>query len=292
MNRSAAIRVLGILIFTVCAVSVWSARRAQSGHFLVFATWDQAFMGIGKYEPGKGWISYQDFYDPPQPGDAFTIYTMAGEVAQVTNTDTSVPGFRGTSVEWAAHISPWYREGSGEPYALAVLGRSPLAADPARVLPLEDPDLVARVSSYLRKRKLDVPHPHLTQAFEVTLSSGGPRAVLVCAHSDASARRDDQPAAVYAVALLQVAQDGIWKDFPLAQQTSFKPAFRSIEEHERLYGRRDFYRFLSCLDINGDGRKEIVLYTAQEDFATQIDVFTFDGRRVKCRLTAFKHLYN
>ncbi len=249
-------------------------------------------MGIGKYERGKGWVPYQEFDDPPQPRDVFTIYTMDGNVGEVTNIEPHRFDPRSTPVEWEADITPWYREGSGEPYALAILGHSPVAADPARTLSPQEPELIARLVAYLRKRRLDVPTPNVTQAFEVTLSARGPKAILVCAHSDESALRDDMPAAVYALALLEIYEGGTWKDFPLAKETSYKPASRSIEDHERLNGQRNFYRFLSCLDIDGDGWKEIVLYDSKPGFGTQIEVHSYNGRRTKCLLSAFKHLYN
>src|SRR5262245_54698691 len=54
------------------------AGGAPAGRALGFATRDQLFMAIGKYEPGKGWYSYEGFTRPTQPGDVFTLYTMAG----------------------------------------------------------------------------------------------------------------------------------------------------------------------------------------------------------------------
>lgn len=264
----------------------------ETRYFLAFVTSDLVSMGIGKYEPAQGWASYQEFYEQPGPEDVFTLYTMAGKVAQVSNLEPYRPNPLGTAVEWTARIGHWYREDAGEPYALAVVGQPPLAADRAHALPLDDPELLDRMSAYLKKRKLNVPRPYLTQAYRVLLTPAGPQARLLCAHSDASALRDDQPSAVYAVALLQVADGGKWKNYPLVQQTSFKPASRSIDEHQRLYAQRDFYRFLSCLDIDGDGWKEIVLYIAKEGFGTQIEVYSFNGHRTRRRISAFKHLYN
>jgi hypothetical protein len=265
---------------------------SPDGVFLAFATWDQIFMGVGKYEPKTGWTDYHQFQIPYQPGQVFTLYRMDGEVAQVTDQDEFRNDPRHAPVEWSASIGRWYKEGKGEPFALAVPGVSPLKSEPARSLPLDDVELQKRVSDYLKKQYLHVDKPLLTQAYEVTLSSGGLKGILISAHSDASAMKDNKSGAVYAVILLQIPQDGQWKTFMLQQQKSFKPAFRSIDEQERLFGKRDFYRVIACLDINGDGWKEIVTYGAEERFGSEVDIFEFDGRRVNKLLAAFKHLYN
>jgi hypothetical protein len=138
---------------------------------------------------------------------------------------------------------------------------------------------------------LNVEKPSLTQVYQVDLDGDGQTETLLCAHSDMKALADDKEAYIYAVALLRIGVPGKEKTIALASETSRKPATRSIEEHEHLYGTRDYYRFISFHDIDGDGRKEIVLYRAKDD-ATQIDVFTFDGRHKKKVLSAYKAHYN
>ena len=54
---------------------------------------------------------------------------------------------------------------------------------------------------------------------------------------------------------------------------------------------RDFLRVLCAVDIDGDGWKEIVLYRARED-STNLEIFHFDGRRLKKVLAAEKIAYN
>jgi hypothetical protein len=77
----------------------------------------------------------------------------------------------------------------------------------------------------------------------------------------------------------------------LVSQTSFKPAGRTREAHEHLYGTHDFLRLIAAADIDGDGWKELVLYDAKDD-ATQIDIFSFNGRRLHRVLSAYKPNYN
>ena len=48
---------------------------------------------------------------------------------------------------------------------------------------------------------------------------------------------------------------------------------------------------LAAEDIDGDGWREMVL-TYQKDAAVQVDVFTFNGHRLKKVLSAYKPDYN
>lgn len=177
-----------------------------------------------------------------------------------------------------------------QPFALAVQGSWPDAGIEATEPGLNDPENVRIVSKFLKDHGLKVEAPLITEAYQADLEGSGRTERLICAHSDLKALRDDQPGAVYALALLHTPAPQE-KTIVLAGQYSYKPAGQSIEEHRRYHGPRDFYRFIAFHDIDGDGRKEIVLYRAKED-ATQVDVFIFDGRRARHVLTAYKPSYN
>ena len=60
-----------------------------------------------------------------------------------------------------------------------------------------------------------------------------------------------------------------------------------IQRHREVNGTLDFYRYVACMDLNGDGRPEIVLYRAQSD-ATVVDVFTWEGTRPAKVLSVYK----
>ncbi len=178
-----------------------------------------------------------------------------------------------------------------QPFALAVEGIWPDDSSPSMKLPLDNPSAVAAVSRYLNKKGLKVETPQLTQAYQVDLDGDGKMDFVVCAHSDSKAVKEDESAAIYAVSLVFWGTEGKQKITKLAAQYSCKPARRSIEEHERLYGTRDFYRIIAIHDIDGDGRQEVALYRAKDD-ATQIDIFTFKGHHRHKVLSAYKANYN
>ena len=96
---------------------------------------------------------------------------------------------------------------------------------------------------------------------------------------------------VYALALLWWNDHGKEKIFPLAAQTSHKPAGQSVEEHEKYHGKRHFLRVLCAVDVDGDGWKEIALYRARED-STQVSLFHFNGRALRKVLSAEKFAFN
>jgi hypothetical protein len=278
---------LSTLSLLLLAPSVLLA--ANSGHLLAFVIENRLTLAIGKFEPGHGWVQSTDYYSPPQPGDPFTLYTPAGKAAIVTIKESRSPVQDDTFAGWTAEISKW--DDTSTPFALAVAGSDPLTVSALEPLPLDSPELEAIVSKYLKTRGLRVDQPYLTQAFNVPLGREGENEVILMAHSDAKAMTTEGEAAVYAVALLLLKDHGKEKILSLASQTSFKPAGRTREEHEHLYGTRDYLRLVTALDLDGDGRPEIVLYDAKDD-ATQIDVFTFNGRRLRKVLSTYKPNYN
>jgi hypothetical protein len=275
------------LILSLAASTVLHA--ADSGRLLAFTVENRLTLAIGKFEPGHGWVESTDFYAPPQPGDAFTLYTPAGKVAMVTIQEKRGPLQDGTFADWTALVSGWDEHST--PFALAVAGSAPLADGSLEPISPDNPEYKAIVSKYLKSCGLHVDQPFLTQAFHIPLKEHVQDEVVLIAHSDQSAVSKDREADIYAVALLYWSDHGHARVLPLASQTSFKPAGRTREEHEHLYGTRDFLRLVAAVDIDGDGWKEIVLYDAKDD-ATQIDIFSFNGRHLKKVLSTYKPNYN
>lgn len=265
-----------------------TAQADAPARLLAFAVDNHLTLAIGKFEPGHGWVKSTDFYAPPQPGDRFTLYGPAGKAAEVAIADPRPAYPDGTFAGWSARVSAWDR--GALPFALAVAG-APLAADALEAIPPDNPDDEAIVARYLKSHGLRIDQPLLTQAYKIPREGPGQDAAVLLAHSDAGALSTEKEAAVYAVALLCWNDHGKGKVLPLASQTSFKPAGRTREAHEHLYGTRDFLRLLAVVDLDGDGWKEIVLYDAKDD-ATQIDVYSFNGRRARRVLSAYKPNYN
>jgi hypothetical protein len=260
-----------------------------AARLLAFASETRLAMMIGKYDPAHRWVPATDFYTPPEPGDVFTLYGISGVVAEVTITNKRTAYRDGVFATWNAKTSRW--DDRAVPYALAVSGHSPIPGTALEPIPLDNAEYREIVARYLKSRGLHVKEPLLTQAYNVPIEGHGRDEALLVAHSDASAVTDDKPADIYAVALLWWNDHGQEKLLPLASQTSHKPAGRSVEEQEGFYGKREFLRLLCAVDIDGDGWKEIVLYRAR-DAATHVDIFHFNGRRLRKVLSAEKAAYN
>ena len=239
--------------------------------------------------PGKGWVQATDSFKAPPPEAVFTLFGNTGKLGEVAGKDERSADAHWTPIEWRMRVERG--QTISQPFALAVQGSWPDDAVHAKELPLDDPATVLAMSKFLKKNGLKVEQPFLTQAYQADLNGDGVTETLVCAHSDMKALRDDQPADIYAVALVLSGPPGQEKNSRSGQQCSFKPASHTIDEHEHLYGTRDFYRIIAIHDIDGDGRPEIALYRAKAD-STQIDVFTFHKGRKKKVLSVFKFNYN
>jgi len=277
------------LTLTLMLAATTVLHAVDSGRLLAFAADNRLTLALGKFEPGHGWVQSVGFYAPPQSDDVFTLYTPAGKVAAVTIQEKRSPYRDGTFASWSAEVSAW--DNRSTPYALAVAGSAPLVDGALEPISADNPEYKAIVSKYLKSRGLHVDQPFLTQAFAIPQVNQGQDEAVLIAHSDAGAVSTEHEASVYAVALLRWNDHGKEKVLPLASQTSFKPAGRTREEHEHLYGTRDYLRLIAAVDIDGDGWKEIILYDAKDN-ATQLDVFTFNGRRLWRVLSAYKPNYN
>ena len=235
-----------------------------------------------------GWIQPADFYIAPQPGELFTLFGVSGKLGEVTIEEKRRPNPGETPIAWSAHID---REKTArQPYALAIQGSWPDSEASALELALDDPHAVHIAAEFLKRHGLRVEAPYLTQAYEVDLDGDGQPETVLCAHSDLKALTNDKPGDIYAMALVHRAGPGREKTIALASQISHKPAWQTTDEHKQFYGKRDFFRLVAFDDINGDGKREIVLYRAKEG-ATQVDVFTYDGRRVRQVLSSYKAHY-
>jgi hypothetical protein len=241
---------------------------------------------VGEYQPPQGWVEANDI-EAPKPGSVFTLFVPTGRIGEVKMLENRMPLHRTARVSWGVPISRW--DWSVYSYALGLEGRWPDPVRTARAVPLDDPMLVSAVSGYLKTRRLNVERPFLTEAWRIDLDGDGSVETLVCAHNDASAVKDDQAADIYALALLFTSQKPD-KPVVLAQQTSHKTSRQTMDQHEHYYRKRDFYRFLSFVDVTGNGKLEIAFYNAKDD-ATEISLFTFDGKSVSKVLSAYKPHY-
>ena len=207
------------ILFILLPALAFGEQAIPSNRLFALVSEGRISLAIGKFDPVRRWMSSTAFYDPPQPQDLLTIYDMKGKLGEVRITDLRRPLPEGTFGTWYPKISSL--KGMEQAPALAIAGPLPDLPSASEALPLE---VMPRLSlpDYLHSKGLQVPHPFLTQVFEVNLGAVSGKSLLLCAHSDQGALRDDVAAAVYAVALLQVRIKGKNKLFPLASQTSFK----------------------------------------------------------------------
>jgi signal peptidase I len=278
-----------LVMILILQIAGFAQTKDLRPRILVFAADNVLNMSIGEFVPGKGWIQSTDFYISPQPREVFTLFGVSGKLGAVTIEDKRRPNPDDPPITWSANVDRGAT--ARQPYALAVQGSWPDTETPARELALDDPHAVHIAADYLKQHGLTVESPYLTQAYEVDLDGDGQPEIVLCAHSDLKALKDGQAGDIYAVALVHRAGPGKEKTFTLASQVSHKPAWQTIDEHKRFYGKRDYFRVLAFHDIKGDGKREIVLYRAR-DGATQVDTFAYNGRGVRKVLSAFKHHYN
>jgi hypothetical protein len=277
--------VLAIVSSQGHAADLRALPAGRQARILALADDSRLTLPIGQWNPEKKWIQGTDFYSPPQPRDTISLFGVKGKLGEVMVSSDRRSYPNGTPADWRASVERGAT--NSQPLALAIQGSWPQTGSPNRELALDDPTSVRAVSDYLKDEGLDVPNPLLTGVYEVDLLGDGQKETLICAHSDPKDLRDDAKTVVYALALLHFGK----KTIALEKQAAFKRADLTIDEFERTHGKRDSFRFLAFHDIDGDGRKEIVIYRAK-DAATQIDVFTFDGRRARQVLSAYKHGYN
>lgn len=277
----ATVALLGAILLVPCS---FARPLPETSRFLAFVVSTRVLMPIGVYDQKTGWKPFDQVYVPYEQKDPFTLYGMGGKVAEVEIDDLIGRKPDDPPLNWSPSLTRW--NFSPNEYALGVAGRNTLVAGGGEELSKEDPELRKSVAEYLKRYFLKVPEPLITQAYRLPLNSRGEVYEFVCAHSDESKLKDQEPAQIYAVALVRRQGEKEWKT--LGKEVSRKPTKEPLEEHDRQVGRRAFYRFLAAVDITGDGAKEVVLYKAHPE-GTTIDVFERRAKTLKQVLSVFKH---
>jgi signal peptidase I len=254
---------------------------------LTFVSENWLTLSVGKYDPRHGWIQGTDFYKPPEPGDTVTLFGTSGKLGELVIQDDRRANPINTPADWGARVVRGATD--GQPFALAIAGSWPEVGGAVHI-PLDDPDVRRIAADFLKGRRLKVEAPLITGAYRMDLDGNGQTETLLCANSDLSALRDDAEGVVYAIALLHFKRGNDEKTVTLTAKTSIKPARRSMDAHEHLNGKPEFDRLIAFPDIQGDGHHEIVVYRALDE-ATEIEVFTFNGKRVRKVLDAYKPGY-
>jgi hypothetical protein len=234
---------------------------------------------VGTYiKSEKRWVSGYDFYAPFQPEAVVSLFDLGGKAGEVRVLSERRPDPSGVPKGWMAPIEKWTPSPGSEPYAMALKGSWPAPTHFPQAIPLDDSKALEIMRAALSAHRLEVPDPRMTQALRLNLTPDGTDYLLfLSAWSDPKTFQDGIAGARYTMSLLYRHARGRDKTFTLESQTSFKPAHRTVEEHEHFYGTADQDRFVTFVDLNGDGKNEMVLYVAHQHALT-VDVFTFDGK--------------
>jgi len=291
----------GVLaISLVCAASfLGSQASSQEDHpgaqpipgtvVLAYARDYQLEMLVGQYDPRtRRWYGNTYPFIPPRAEAPFTLFGVTGRLASVRLDDPYAAPADIDPWEWDANIKPWDRRVTR--VALALPGAWPDTERHAEVLPRNDPDAAAAVAAFLKGRGLDVPQPRVTQVLRVDLNGDGRTELLICANTDNAALTEAAPAAIYHLALLRLSIDGAPKTLPLRVAVSFKPAHRSVDEHQRYYGRAAFYQVLAITDVARDGQEQVAILNDDRNYGPEVDLYALTGHAVK-RLLATQMLF-
>lgn len=244
----------------------------------VVGTWIQ--MPIGKYLPGMGWRSAYTFYGTLQPQEHVTLFDLGGEVGDVRVAESHRPDPKEVPMAWDGPITSWTPSPGGDGYALGVQGPWPAPTVIPTQLPLDDSDSVRVMRDVLAKRGLTVDAPRITQAMRLPALPGRSGTMLfVTATSDEKALQDHVAGVRYTLIVLHREQARRITDDVLEGETSLKPDFRTIEEHNRLYGLPKTARLVAFVDVDGKGFPNVIA-SVTGDVTRQVDIFDWDGDHV------------
>ncbi len=268
-NRLMSPAASGLILFvgaTYAAplASKQTPRAAARPTALIGLLHPQSIWVIGAYDKKRGWQNDRSAYALFKQGMRFAVYKgrdSAGTVTIGKVRDGDVLG---------GHVAPTRERVKTTP-AVALLGASRPVVNRPRVQSLVNPIYQKAAAEPLRHGGLTVSRARLTQHLRVDLNGDGEEEVLLCAHSrsgigsDLSAVRND-----YSLAALRFVSEEKVKTVPLAIESHRRDRAEGTVAMSR-------HEILGCLDINGDGRMEVVLYSKQFE-RDEVQIFTFDGR--------------
>jgi hypothetical protein len=156
---------------------------------------------------------------------------------------------------------------------LFALSGGPAQPQPRRAKAVSNEQAVYRraVAEVLRtKGRLVVAAPRLTQTLRVDLDGDGAEEVILVANGPDEPGGEGLPSNGYTAVLIRyVVPGGKVRTIPLGLSTS------------RIENRYDLSRgVLACVDIDGDGRLEVVTYATQYE-SEAVEVWTFDGKSAR-----------
>jgi hypothetical protein len=231
----------------------------------------------GAYVPGKGWRGPEVAHHFAGKGAKFARFGPSGAPKEPVTT-AAAPEF-GPASDWSMPlVKKAGALASDEPSAerrlpLFALSHGPADPQPrrARAESVAAPVYRRAVADLLRdKGRLSVAAPRLTQNLRVDLDGDGTDEVLLVANSPLPVDGDSLPKGGYtAVVLRHVGPGGRVWTVALGLSTPL------IEDKYNLSR-----GVLACVDIDGDGRLEVVTYATQYE-SEVVEVWAFDGKAAR-----------
>jgi len=229
----------------------------------------------GAYVPGKGWRAPEVARLFAAKGMRFTRFSPAGPVGGPV-VASGKPEF-GEASEWAmplvksASAALPLQENNAPP--LFALSGGPSAPQPRRAKreSTEATTYRSAVAGVLREMgRVSVAAPRLTQNLRIDLDGDGTEEVLLTAYSTPQGDGATLPPGGYSTILLRhIGADGRVRTVPLGVSTARIPDKYDLTP-----------AVLACVDIDGDGRLEVVTYATQYE-SERVEIWTFDGRTAR-----------
>jgi hypothetical protein len=200
-------------------------------------------------------------------GTRFTAYDLRGRPVGTFQT-RDVPN---ASDEFGDVVRGAGRLPEGTFLALASAPARP--ARPVASRPLKDSGGEQAIAGVLKAKKLRIPRPRLMQHLRVDLNGDGTEETLLAASArePAGQGKDDvMRRNHYSAVVLRFTSRNTLRTVPLAVTAFTRGGDEEVIHHS----------VLSCKDIDGDGRMEVIVHNAYYE-GEGAEVFTFDGNRVR-----------
>ena len=221
----------------------------------------------GAYFPGKGWRTDIQSKGALHAGTRWQLFGLDGPAQSVTSGEVLPPD---VPIGIVAQLRQPLPE-TGPMIAVANVGPSAQPRLP-RAQNLNQPLYQKAAANLLRAQGLKIQNARLTQLLRVDLNGDGVKEVLMAASSrDDYGHTSQQKAGDYMLLALRYVDGGKIKTVALDLEYSLKNVG---------FGAPGYANILSCVDVDGDGKMEIIVGTGYYE-GDGFEVWQFDGRGVK-----------
>ena len=257
----------GSLAAAAALLPARAQQRANGAPVLIAWVGNNSLWVAGAYVPGRGWQNDEKARPLFRTPRTFTTFNArGGKQGSVTVRKLEASEIGGT---WG-QIGRTFPEGVE---FLALSGASPAASRRATAGTLQHPEYRRAIAGLLRRDGVATARggARLTEHLRVDLNGDGREEVLLCAHSRDLGRVTDVRKDDYGLAVVRFLDRGTVRTAVLNKQVYTRGAD---------FGAPQGFNALAFVDIDGDGRLEIVLADRYYE-GWGFSVFTFDGKTVR-----------